>query len=53
MNSEDLYQHLKDALNHFGLRWNQKEEMKVTFSQGVVVFSHGIMSIVIREDDNG
>jgi hypothetical protein len=30
VNAEELYQAMKEALEAFGLKWNEKEKMKVT-----------------------
>ena len=49
MNAEELYQHIKDALSALGLGWNQKDEMMIELRQGMITFSHGNLSYVVRE----
>lgn len=39
MNAEELYDHIKTALDIFGLSWRDKK-VTVSFVEGAVIFEH-------------
>lgn len=41
MNAEEFYNEFKNALKHFGLKWNQMDQMHVGIRDQYIVFSHG------------
>lgn len=40
MNAEELYDHIKTALDIFGLSWRDKKKVTVSFVEGAVIFEH-------------
>lgn len=51
MKCDELYQHIKDALNFFELNWNQKDEIKVQFHESLITFSHEEKTISIMDPE--
>lgn len=49
MNCEELYAHMKWALDFFGLGFSEKEKMTVAFEEDRIIFSHGDETIVIDD----
>lgn len=49
MNSEELYAHMKRALDFFGLKFSEKVEMTVAFEEDRIIFSHGKETIAIDD----
>lgn len=50
MNAQDLYQHIKNGLNAFDLRFCDMEEMTVIFKENAVIFKYGKLEYKVNDE---
>lgn len=50
MTMEDLYDHMKSALRHFGLHFSEMGKVTVKMSADGISFAHGGVTITISGD---
>lgn len=50
MDGDSLYQHLKLALDIFNLGWNYKDEMKISFEKGKIIFEHEGQTYTVKDE---
>ena len=47
MKCSELYEEMKEALNFFGLRFHEMDQMEIDAYDGYVIFRHGKRSITV------
>jgi hypothetical protein len=48
MNGEEFYKLFKKAIEHFELRWVDKDQITVTIDKDAIVFTYQLQSISYR-----